>query len=51
LENVRKTSGAAEKELHGGGLAGRKRRDQLKWRTLVVKIRKKLQSSGDNTAG
>jgi hypothetical protein len=44
--------GAAEKELHGGGLAaGRKRRDQLKWRTLVIKICKNLQSSGDNTAG
>jgi hypothetical protein len=52
LENVHKTFEAAEKELHGGSLvAGRKRRDQLKWRTLVINIHMKLQSSGDNTAG
>jgi hypothetical protein len=43
LENVRKAFGAAEKELHGGS---GKRKDQLKWRTLVIKVRKKLQISG-----
>jgi hypothetical protein len=47
LGNVRKTFEAAQKELHGSG----KRKGQLKWRTLCLKIRKKLKSSGDNTAG
>jgi hypothetical protein len=46
--NVRKTFEAAEKEeLHGSG----KRKGQLKWRTLCLKIREKLKSSGDSTAG
>jgi hypothetical protein len=36
---------AAEKE----NCMEKKRKDQLKWRTLVQKIRKKLKSGGDNS--
>jgi hypothetical protein len=45
LANVRKTFEAAEKEL----VPGAKRQGQLKWRSLVRKIRIKLKSSGAAT--
>jgi hypothetical protein len=47
LDNLSKTFVAAEKEIHGSG----KRKSQLKWGTVVRKLRKKLKSSGDNAAG
>jgi hypothetical protein len=40
LLNVRRTFQAAEKEIHGH----EKKKSQLKWRTLVRKIRLKLEA-------
>ena len=47
LANARKTFQAAEKAIHGR----EKRKDQLKWRTLVRKIRIKLKAAPGSPVG
>jgi hypothetical protein len=46
LENVQRMFKAAEKEVSGSGSAN-PRNGQLKWRTLVAKIRKRLKEERD----